>query len=245
MTTPSAGIWAISWSGGKDSALALDRAVRAGLDVRYLVTLYDPASGRVRFHGTPVPVLEMQAAALGRAIMALPAPWEQFDAVLREGLADLAGRGVTGMIFGNIHLADVRAWYEERVVAAGLRHHEPLWGAAPATLLREVIERGHSAHLVSIDTTRLPASWVGRALDGSCAADLAERADVDPCGEYGEYHTLVTDGPLFRYPLAVRPGSRRVEGPFALLDVEVDDGREHAAAWSMASDRAESPGEAP
>ena len=118
--------WAISWSGGKDSALALDRAVGAGLDVRYLATFYDPASGRVRFPGTPVPVLEMQAVALGRELLALPAAWDQCDAVLREGVAELARRGVTGTIFGNIHLADVRAWYESRVVAAGLRHHEPL-----------------------------------------------------------------------------------------------------------------------
>jgi uncharacterized protein (TIGR00290 family) len=217
---PGDGVWAVSWSGGKDSTLALDRAVRAGLQVRYLVTLYDPATGRVRFHGTTVEILERQAAALDRELLALPAPWERFDQVFQDGLDTLCRRGVTGMLFGNIHLTDVRTWYEARVVAHGLRHLEPLWGEAPAALLREVIERGYIAHLVSIDTTRLPGSWLGRALDHACAGDLAERPDVDPCGEHGEYHTLVTDGPLFRQSLAFRPGVTRADGAFLLLDIE-------------------------
>lgn len=224
-------LWAMGWSGGKDSVLALDRAVRAGLNVRYVCTLYDPASARVRFHGTPVPVLQGQAAALGRELVARPAPWEQFDAVFAAALADLARRGVTGMIFGNIHLADVRAWYEARVVAAGLRHHEPLWGEDPTTVLHESIERGYSARLVSIDTTRLPGSWLGRVLNPACAAELAARPDVDPCGERGEYHTLVINGPLFAHPLAVRPGATHRDGGFALLDVEVGDGQEATPRW--------------
>ncbi|MGH2387784.1 MAG: hypothetical protein ACRDIE_06225 [Chloroflexota bacterium] len=122
--------------------------------------------------------------------------------------------------FGNIHLGDARAWYEERVVAHGLRHHEPLWGDAPSALLEEFIDRGYSARLVSIDTMRLPAAWLGRDLDAACAADLALRPDVDPCGERGEYHTLVTAGPLFRRPLSVRPGVTHADGPFLLLDME-------------------------
>jgi uncharacterized protein (TIGR00290 family) len=220
MPSPDNGVWAVSWSGGKDSTLALDRAVRAGLQIPYLMTLYDPASGRVRFHGTPVEIMERQAAALGRELLALPGPWDRFDQVFQDGLDTLSRRGVTGMLFGNIHLVDVRAWYEDRVVAHGLHHREPLWGEAPVALLREVIERGYSAYLVSIDTARLPGSWLGRALDHACAADLAQRPDVDPCGEHGEYHTLVTDGPLFRHPLAIRPGAAHADGSFLLLDVE-------------------------
>ncbi|MGH2346329.1 MAG: adenosine nucleotide hydrolase [Chloroflexota bacterium] len=218
-------VWAVSWSGGKDSMLALDRAVRAGLDVRYLVTLYDPLSGRVRFHGTSLELLHRQAAALGRELLALAAPWDRFDQVFQDGLDTLAQRGVGGLTFGNIHLADVRAWYEERVVAHGLSHHEPLWGEPPAVLLDEVITRGYVARLVSVDTTRLPGSWLGRALDAACAGDLALRPDVDPCGEHGEYHTLVTDGPLFHRPLSVRPGRTHADGHFLLLDMELGTDR--------------------
>lgn len=218
---PGAEVWAISWSGGKDSMLALDRAVRAGLDVRYLVSLYDPHSGRVRFHGTTLELLGRQAAALGRELLALAAPWDRFDQIFQDGLDSLSRRGVRGLIFGNIHLADVRAWYEMRVLAHGLRHHEPLWGEPPAVLLREVIDRGYVARLVSVDTARLPGSWLGRALDAACADDLALHADVDPCGERGEYHTLVTDGPLFGRPLSVQPGVTHADGHFLLLDVEL------------------------
>ena len=214
----------MGWSGGKDSMLALDRAVRAGLEIRYLVTLYDPALGRVRFHGTPIAVLEGQAAALGCELLALAASWDRFDRVFRDGLDALIQRGVTGMIFGNIHLADVRAWYEARVVAHGLRHHEPLWGGAPLALLEEVIARGYRAHLVSVDTTRLPPSWLGRSLDAACAAELALRPGVDSCGERGEYHTLVTDGPLFHQPLSVRSGVTHADGHFLLLDTELGIG---------------------
>jgi uncharacterized protein (TIGR00290 family) len=222
---PSGGIWAVGWSGGKDSALALDRAVRRGLDVRYAFTLYDPASGRVRFHGTPIPILTLQAAALGLELVALPAPWDDFEAVFAEGLETLVNRGVTGLIFGNIHLADVRAWYEERVRARGLHHYEPLWGETPGALLQEVIGRGYRAHLVCVDGSRLPDAWLGRALDAACAADLALLPEVDPCGERGEYHSFVTAGPLFRYPLAVRFGTTHRDGAFRLLDVECTSSR--------------------
>jgi len=220
----AAGVWAMGWSGGKDSMLALDRAVRAGLAIRYLVTLYDPARGRVRFHGTPIAVLEGQAAALGCELLALAASWDRFDWVFRDELDALIQRGVTGIIFGNIHLADVRAWYEARVVDHGLRHHEPLWGGAPQALLEEFIACGYSAHLVCVDTTRLPASWLGRTLDAACAADLALRPGIDPRGERGEYHTLVTDGPLFHQPLSVRSGVTHADGHFLLLDTELGIG---------------------
>jgi uncharacterized protein (TIGR00290 family) len=211
--------WAVSWSGGKDSALALDRARRAGLHVRCLLTLYDPVSERVRFHGTTPAVLAAQAEALGCDLLALPAPWEHFERAFLDGLGALRERGVGGLIFGNIHLADVRAWYEERVVGAGLRHHEPLWGERPVDLLAEVVARGFDARLVCVELARLPRTWLGRRLDERACAELSSHQDVDPCGERGEYHTLVVGGPHFSHPLAVRPGAVHEEGGFLLQDL--------------------------
>lgn len=218
---PHQPVWAVSWSGGKDSALALDRARRAGLQVRFLLTLYDPASERVRFHGTRRAVLATQAAALGCALLALPAPWEQFEQVFLAGVGTLRERGVSGLIFGNIHLADVRAWYEERVVGTGLLHHEPLWGERPADLLAEVVTRGFDARVVCVELARLPRAWLGRRLDERACAELSSLPGVDPCGERGEYHTLVVDGPPFSGPLAVRPGAVHEEGGFLLQDLEL------------------------
>lgn len=211
-------VWALSWSGGKDSALALDRAVRAGLDVRYLLTLYDPATGRVRFHGASPAAIAAQAAALGREALLLPAPWDRFEDAFGQGLDALTARDVAGLIFGNIHLADVRAWYEARVAARGLRHHEPLWGESPAALVREVVDRGYVARLSCVDATRLPRAWLGRALDRGLLAELQGLPGVDPCGERGEYHTLVSDGPLFARPAPLRFGPPHEEGAFVWLE---------------------------
>src|SRR5579863_3050431 len=133
--------YAVSFSGGKDSMLALDRALRSGLRVARLVTLYDEASERVRFHGVPVAVMLAQAEALGLPISLYPTTPASFESVFLRVLHELRDEGVAGVIFGNIHLADVRAWYEEGVRAAGQEHIEPRWGEPPGELVREVIGR--------------------------------------------------------------------------------------------------------
>src|SRR5258707_6393996 len=135
--TLAAGRYAVMFSGGKDSMLALDRAVRAGAAAPTLLTLYDAASQCVRFHGVPLAVMRAQAKALGLPARHDPTTPATFEAVFLAALAALRDDGVSGGIFGDIHLADVRAWYEERVRAAGLAHVEPLWGEAPGALLRE------------------------------------------------------------------------------------------------------------
>jgi diphthamide synthase (EF-2-diphthine--ammonia ligase) len=116
--------YAFSFSGGKDSMLALDRAVRTGRQVSTLVTMYDAESVRARFHGIPITLI--QADALGIPLLRYPMRPETFAAIFLQSLIDLRECGITGIIFGNIHLQDIRALYEERSVAAGLTHLEPL-----------------------------------------------------------------------------------------------------------------------
>ena len=221
------GGYAVCFSGGKDSMLALDRAVRSGLRVTRLVTLYDEASERVRFHAVPVAVMRAQGAALGLPLRLYPTTPASFEAVFLSALADLRADGISGVIFGNIHLADVRAWYEERVRAAGLDHVEPIWGEPPDRLVREVLARGYTAMLTCVEEAKAERDWLGQPLSEELIAAF-ERRGIDCCGEYGEYHTLVTDGPLFRWPLAVRWGGIRVEPDlppeqrFCQLDVSVD-----------------------
>src|SRR5258708_1833843 len=139
--TLAAGRFAVMFSGGKDSMLALDRAVRAGAAEPTLLTLYDAASQRVRFHGVPLAVMRAQAEALGLPARHVPTTPAIFEAVFLAALGALRDDGVSGVIFGDIHLADVRAWYEERVRAAGLAHVEPLWGEAPSAPGRETAAR--------------------------------------------------------------------------------------------------------
>ncbi len=215
------GYSALSFSGGKDSMLALDRAVRAGRRIDYLVTLYDAATSRVRFHGVPITHIQAQADALRIPLLSYATTPEQFEQVFLQALSDLRQRDVTAILFGDIHLADVRAWYEERTTAAGLAHIEPLWGDNPALLVRECIARGYVATLTCIELARAKPAWLGARLSEALVQDF-EAAGIDPCGERGEYHTFVSDGPLFSHPLDIKLGEVVIMGGFQLVDIVLD-----------------------
>ena len=206
------------WSGGKDSALALWRARQRGLRVAWLVNVYDRATGRVRFHATPAAAIGLQARAAGVPLVSVPTDWETFDTSLSETFVDLVRQGCRGIVFGDIHLADVRAWYEERTHAAGLEHVEPLWGEAPADLLAEFVAIGGRAVLTCVETAKLDASWLGRVIDEQFVRDISATG-VDPCGENGEYHSYAYSGPFFASAVPWRLGERRYDARFAQVDL--------------------------
>ncbi len=210
--------YALMWSGGKDSALALDRALRAGIEVARLITLYDSATRRVRFHATRVEMLKAQAAAIGIRLRAIPTTWAEMEANLRKELSSLREEGFTGVVFGDIHLADVRAWYEERVTAAGLQHLEPIWGEPPDILLGEFIASGGQAVITCVDLAKLDEAWLGRLIDERFAKEIATTG-ADACGENGEYHSFAFAGPAFNKPVAWTAGVRRHDSGFAQLDL--------------------------
>jgi len=202
--------YALMSSGGKDSTLALDRARRMGLDVRFLANIYEGSSGRVRFHGVRHELVAAQAASLELECVQAHTGPEGFEAVFLRLLEDLRRRGCAGMVFGNIHLEDVRGWYEERVRGHGLDHVEPLWGDPAIELVHEVVERGYRAVVVGVDLKLPAAGFLGRELDANLLTDIAIADGLDAAGERGEYHTFVYDGPAFAFPLLIRPG-RHVE----------------------------------
>lgn len=210
--------YALMWSGGKDSALALQRARRSGLDVARLISFYDSATRRVRFHATRVEMLEAQAVSIGVGLHAIPTSWPEMEASLDRELGLLREEGFAGVIFGDIHLADVREWYETRVMAAGLEHVEPIWGEPPQELLAEFISSGGRAVLTCVELARLDESWLGRITDAQFAADVQE-VGVDACGENGEYHSFAFAGPVFKRQVSWMAGERRLDGGFAQLDL--------------------------
>ena len=209
---------ALMWSGGKDSALALDRAIKLGIEVDRLISFYDSATRRVRFHATRVEMLEAQAAEIGIDLRAIPTSWSEMEAKLREQLSSLRREGFAGIVFGDIHLADVRAWYEERVTAAGLKHIEPIWGEPPHLLLDEFVASGGRAVVTCVELAKLDDSWLGRIIDHHFTSDIVETG-IDACGENGEYHSFAFDGPVFRKPLSWTAGERRLDSGFAQLDL--------------------------
>jgi uncharacterized protein (TIGR00290 family) len=212
------GRFALMWSGGKDSALALDRARRAGIDVARLISFYDSQTRRVRFHATRVEMLEAQAAAIGIDLRSIPTSWPEMETKLRQELASLRDEGFTGVVFGDIHLADVRAWYEDLVTAAGLQHLEPIWGERPDNLLEEFIASGGRAVITCVDLSKLHEAWLGRVIDQRFASEIGSTG-VDACGENGEYHSFAFAGPVFNQPVSWAAGERRLDSGFAQLDL--------------------------
>jgi uncharacterized protein (TIGR00290 family) len=209
---------AFMWSGGKDSALALGRAFTSGIVVDRLLSFYDSATRRVRFHATGVEMLEAQAAAIEIELHAIPTTWPEMEASLRQELSSLREEGFSGVVFGDIHLADVRAWYEERVIAAGLKHVEPIWGEAPQLLLDEFVLLGGRAVITCVELAKLDESWLGRVIDERFASEIA-KTGIDACGENGEYHSFAFAGPVFKRPVSWAAGERRLDSGFAQLDL--------------------------
>jgi uncharacterized protein (TIGR00290 family) len=209
---------ALMWSGGKDSALALQRATAAGVRVARLINFYDAATGRVRFHATRVNLIQAQADAAGIELRAIGTSWPEMEARLAAELAALQSEGFAGVVFGDIHLADVRAWYEVRVKIAGLEHIEPIWGEPPIRLVREFVEGGGRAVITCVDHSRLDSTWLGRIVDERFLVDIA-LTQADACGENGEFHTFAFQGPAFAHPVTWKPGETRSESGFSQLDI--------------------------
>jgi len=207
-----AGPVAVAWSGGKDSALARARALLSGYQPILLVNMAG-ADGTVRFHGVDGELVARQARALGAELLRVPAPPDAYEARFEEMLGELRRRGLAGLVFGNLHLADVQAWFETRTARAGLAHVEPLWGWEPAEVVAQFLAAGFRAVVVSVMEDRVDPRWLGAPFDERFVEALVARPEVDLCGERGEYHTFVFDGPGFGAPVRFALGEAvRSEG---------------------------------
>jgi uncharacterized protein (TIGR00290 family) len=159
---------------------------------------------------------------------------EASQRVLLGALADLRREGIATLIFGDIHLADVRAWYEDRVRAAGFDHLEPLWGEDPATLANEVVERGYEAVITCIEDATAKPEWLGQTLSQPLLQSFAATG-IDVCGERGEYHTFVVDGPLFTSRVPITTGTVHSEGGFRQLDMALASSAPEAVSDGQAT----------
>jgi uncharacterized protein (TIGR00290 family) len=212
---------ALSWSGGKDSALALAALRAAGTPPSALLSVVDEASGTVAHHGVGGDLLERQAAAAGAPLVtvAVPAgaPNGVYEVRLRAAFAAPPLDAVGAVAFGDLFLDDLRAYREARMAEAGLQARFPLWGRDTRALAREFVDRGFRAVLVSVDGAQLDPGHLGRDFDHSLLDALPPT--VDPCGENGEFHTFVHAAPVFSEALPVAPGARRGDGRFAWLEL--------------------------
>ncbi len=194
----------LSWSSGKDSAWALHLLRRqAGIEVVALVTTLNTQFQRVAMHGTRLALLEAQASAAQLPLWIVPLPWPCTNEVYEQRMAELCDRAlrenIDAVAFGDLFLRDIRAYRESQLKPTGLEPLFPVWDIPTDQLARDMIAGGLRARLVCVDSRQLPASFAGRDFDASLLRDLP--ADVDPCGERGEFHTCVYDGPMFNAPI--------------------------------------------
>lgn len=213
---------ALSWSGGKDSALAL-WVLREEHDLwpRVLITTVTDTYGRISMHAVRRELLAEQARLVGVELLEVPIPAGCTNALYEErmaqALASDALSEVDCVAAGDLFLEDVRAYRESQLDAAGRRALFPLWQRDTAALARQFVQAGFQAVLVCVDPRKLDPSFAGRPFDAELLADLPP--GVDPCGENGEFHTFVFDGPIFSRPLACRTGEVVRRGGFVFCDV--------------------------
>jgi uncharacterized protein (TIGR00290 family) len=199
----------LSWSSGKDSAWTL-HILRQNPDIEVvgLLTTLNAEFQRVAMHGTRRAVLEAQAEATKLPLWIVPLPWPCSNEIYEERMAKVCERAVNERIdaiaFGDLFLREVRAYRENQLKPTGLEPLFPLWDLPTAELARTMIVGGIRAKLSCVDTKQLPGSFAGREFDASLLQDFPP--ETDPCGERGEFHTCVYDGPMFSAPLQLEPG---------------------------------------
>lgn len=201
----------LSWSGGKDAAWALHALrQRDDVDVVGLLTTITEGHERIAMQGIRVDVLHAQAAAAGLPVIEARMPQRADNAIYEATFAAALARarerwpGIATIAFGDLFLADIRAWREALCARLGWTPLFPLFGSDTAQLAREMIAGGLRASLCCVDTTQLDARFAGRDFDAALLAELPPA--VDPCGEHGEFHTCVADGPMFAHPLPLERG---------------------------------------
>jgi uncharacterized protein (TIGR00290 family) len=199
------------WSGGKDSALALNRVLNEGrYEVVSLLTTCNEAFQRVSMHGVRLELLRRQADAIGLPLETVfvseRSSNDEYSERMGRSMQEHRARGVTGCVFGDIFLEDLRQWREANLARVGLSGIFPIWKVDSRELIREFIGLGFGSVLCCVNDAWLDESFVGRAIDEALLRDLP--AGVDPCGENGEYHSFAFAGPIFRQPVPFSVGEK-------------------------------------
>ncbi|MGY0504899.1 Dph6-related ATP pyrophosphatase [Luteimonas sp. e5] len=214
----------LAWSGGKDAAWALHVLRQRGdFEVRALLCTLTEGWQRASMQGVRHDVIQAQARAAGLPLIESWIPQQADNAIYQTRFAASLAQArerwpdLAHIAFGDLLLADIRDWRKALCASLGWQAVFPLFGQDTAQLARQMIDGGLQARLCCVDSRRLDAGFAGRAYDADLLASLP--ATVDPCGEHGEFHTCVSDGPMFASPLALRRGDTRLrEGHFAYVD---------------------------
>ncbi|MCM8758040.1 MAG: diphthine--ammonia ligase [Candidatus Omnitrophica bacterium] len=211
---------ACSWSSGKDSCLALYRVMQNGYRIAYIFNFISHEYGRVSFHGTKSDLVQLQSEALGIPLIQKETTKDTYEDVFRKTLQELKRMNINQIIRGDIYLQDLQKWVENICNSEGFKVISPLWGESTPRLLNNFVNLGFKAIVTSIQADKLDESWLGRTIDKNFIKDLQTIKDVDICGEKGEYHTFVYDGPIFNKRINIKKTKKLLINNFWFLDIQ-------------------------
>ena len=207
-----------SWSGGKDGCFACYEAIRQGYQVSHLVNFIAQEHHRVRFHGTDARLIQLQSEAIGIPLLQKETTWNGYEREFKEAVRSLVPSGIKGMVFGDIYLQEHRDWVERVCGELGIEAVEPLWGRKTEEIISDFIDSGFEAVIISAKSELIGKEWIGRGVDRDFVNYLSDKG-IDPCGENGEYHTLVVNGPIFTSRIEVKQSRITQRNSHWLLDI--------------------------
>jgi len=211
-----------SWSGGKDSCFACYRAVASGLRVGYLANMITEDARRSWTHGQSAELLQVQAQAVGIPLVQRRTTMADYEAEFKNMVLALKREGVVGGVFGDIDLEEHRQWIERVCHEVDITPHLPLWGQSQSKIMRDFIDLGFEAVVVAAKADLFGEEWLGRKVDLDFIkhlGDLRETKGITLCGEAGEYHTFVTDGPLFSQRIEILEANKVLREGHRFLEI--------------------------
>ena len=209
----------VSWSGGKDSCLACYKAIQSGYEISYLLNAISKEYKRVRFHGLKDTLIQAQSEALGIPLLQKETTSESYEQEFKDIIKSVLSEGIKGVVFGDIFL-HMRKWADKVCIDLGIQSIEPLCDRNSEEILLDFIDSGFKAIIVATQANLLDEKWLGRKLDISFLNDIKKLKNIDVCGENGEYHTLVINGPIFKKRIDISKSEKVLRDGYWFLDIQ-------------------------
>lgn len=207
-----------SWSGGKDSAVAFYRALKSGMVPKKILTMFEEDGEISKSHALPYEVVQAQADRLGVPLLIKGASWNSYEERFIEAMDECRSEGITHGVFGDIDLEGHLEWVQKTCAKSDIVAVHPLWQEQRKSIVKELLDANFEAYIVVVNTKMMPANYVGSRFTKEIVDEL-EAAGIDSCGENGEFHTIVVDGPIFTERVPIEIGNPIEKGDYVFSPV--------------------------